>query len=452
MQMTMPQQRVSKKGFNPLFLIAGVVLVLVLVGGGIYFFSGKSETQKEVTLTYWGMWEPEAVMQGIIGEWERENPNVKIRYLKQDKEDYRARLQSAFSRNEGPDIFRFHQTWVPMLKEDLAVVPDPVVSELGLESGYFSIVKDSLSVGGQYYGLPLMVDSLALFYNKDLLAAANLSPPRTWWGLEEVAKKVAVRSEGRLTIGGVALGTTNNVDHWSDIIGLMIYQNGGSPAKPDNLTEDVLKYYLKFAKTNQVWDETMPRSTLAFASNRLAFYFGPSWRVFNLYEANPGLNFGITGVPQLPVVEGADWEEAEAGYAELTDVGWSTFWVEGVWNKSKNRDKAWEFLKFLSSPETMKKLYTAQSQLRQFGEIYPRQDLAEQIQDPLVQPFVEETKRAKNWYLCSFTHDSGINDRMINYYDVAINEFAQRGQPEQVLSNLKSGINQIFSQYGMTAP
>lgn len=443
------EQQVSQKKSKFPFLILGIILVLLLGGGGAYYFLKVRQPEKEITLTYWGLWEPEPVMNGIISEWEKNHPNIKVRYVKQDKQDYRARLQSAFSRNEGPDIFRFHQTWVPMLKEDLALVPQTIASELGLEENYFTIVKESLSQNGQYYGVPLMVDSLALYYNKDLLTAANVSPPRTWWGLEEVAKKLTVRPQERITTGGVAMGTVNNVDHWSDIIGLMIYQNGGNPAKPDALVEDVLKYYLKFKTVNQVWDETMPNSTNAFASGSLAFYFGPSWRVFNIKEANPSLNFGITGVPQLPKLADVDWEEAEAGEAELTDIGWSTFWVEGVWNKGENQEEAWQFLSFLSSKETMQKLYTAQSQLRQFGEIYPRRDLANQINEPLVKPFVEESKTAKSWYLCSHTYDAGINDRIINYYENAINELSGRSSGEKVLTELKSGVDQVLSQYGL---
>lgn len=444
-------QQLSRGRSKLPFLILGLVLIL-LIGGGLayYFLKSPQKTSKEVTLTYWGLWEPEAVINGIISQWEKNHPNVKIRYIKQDKEDYRARLQSAFSRNEGPDIFRFHQTWVPMLNEDLAPVPQSTVDELGLERDYFQIVKDSVSQGGQYYGLPLMVDGLALYYNKDLLTAANLSPPRTWWGLEKVAKKLTVQSQERITTGGVAMGTTNNVDHWSDIIGLMIYQNGGNPAEPDVLVEDVLKYYLKFSDVNRVWDETMPNSTLAFATGKLAFYFGPSWRVFNINEANPNLNYSITKVPQLPLVEDADYEEAEAGNAELTDIGWSTFWVEGVNKNSQHQKEAWQFLSFLSSQETMKKLYTAQSQLRQFGEIYPRVNLAEQIQEPMVQPFVEEVKTADNWYLCSFTHDSGINDRTINYYENALNQLAGGvDSEEEILTSLRDGVRQVLDQYGL---
>jgi len=289
---------------------------------------------------------------------------------------------------------------------------------------------------------------LALYYNKDILSRANKSPPRTWWGLENLAKELTVRPDQKITVAGAALGAISNVDHWSDIIGLMIYQNGGDPASPDSLTEDVIKYYLRFKNYDRVWDESLPRSTAAFAAEKLAFYFGPSWRIFNILEANPNLNFGITNVPQLPKLRDTDWEAAERGEAELTDINWATFWVEGVSVKSQHQEEAWQFLEFLSTAETMQKLYTAQSQIRSFGELYPRIDLAEDLKgDPLVKPFIDQAGTAKSWYLCSYTRDAGINDRIISYYETAINTFEQPTGENKAMEPLINGIKQILSQY-----
>lgn len=433
-----------------------LITVAILGGAGFlgyrFFFDKGGATKKEITLTYWGLWEPEPVMQGVIAQWVKNHPNIKIEYKQQDKEDYRARLQSAFSRNEGPDIFRYHQTWLPMLEDDLAHVPSSLSEQLNFDQNYFTSVTEPIKKNNQYYGVPLMVDNLALFYNQDILSSANEEPPRTWWGLEKLAQDLTVRiGEEKISVAGASLGTTSNVDHWSDIIGLMIYQNGGNPGQPDDLVTDVLRYYLKFTHQINVWDETLPNSTLAFAQGKTAFYFGPSWRVFNIQEANPKLNYKITTVPQLPKLPNTDWEEAEKGQAELTDVHWSSFWVEGVSNKSKHQQAAWEFLEYLSSKEIMQKMYTAQEQIREFGEIYPRKDLAEELEsNPQLKPFIQQADTAKTWYLASFTHDGGINDQMIKYYGDALNALATGGNEEEILNTLNSGVRQVLQQYGVS--
>lgn len=444
---SVPKKRLPLKLL--IFIFAGLALIIVAF---LIFklLTSKTETTDSVTIDYWGLWEPKPVIDGIIAQFEEEHPGVKVNYIQQDKEDFRARLQSSFSRGDGPDIFRFHNTWLPMLKNDLASLPETLVNDLSLKDDYFPIVSTSVEQNGVYYGVPLMIDTLALYYNKDILSRANKSPPRTWWGLENLAKELTVRPNQKITIAGAALGSVGNVDHWSDIVGLMIYQNGGDPAEPDELTEDVIKYYLRFKNSARVWDDSLPSSTTAFANGNLAFYFGPSWRIFNFQDANPNLNFGVTTVPQLPKLRDTDWEAAERGEAELTNINWATFWLEGVWLKGQHQEEAWQFLQFLGSSETLQKLYTAQSQVRSFGELYPRKSLAESLkQDPLTSPFVSQAQTAESWYLSSFTHDSGINQRIIKYYEDAVNAFEKPSGGTKALETLNSGVRQILNQYNV---
>jgi len=39
----------------------------------------------------------------------------------------------------------------------------------------------------------------------------------------------------------------------------------------------------------------------------------------------------------------------------------------------------------------------------------------------LIIPFITQASQAKTWYLCSRTYDNGINDRMIKYFEDAVN-------------------------------
>ena len=453
-----PEDLSFKKTFPKmiLFVIAGL-LVLILVGFLLtkFVFKRSTGTSSElVMITYWGLWEPESVIQGVIAGFEKENPNIKVDYRKHSKTDYKARLLSSLVKDQTPDVFRIHNTWLPMFAEYLSAVPSDAVDSLGLENDYFPVASKDLKIGSSYYAAPLMIDGLALYYNKDILSSANKTVPKTWWGLKQTAKELTVRDEsGRIQIAGAALGTVNNVDHWSDILGLMIYQNGANPALPTGrLIEDVLSFYTLFNLQDQIWDSTLPDSTLAFASGKLAFYFGPSWRYFNIKEINPSLNFGIAKVPQLPELGGSDWEAAEEGKVGLTNINWGTFWVEGVSEKSPNKKAAWKFLEYLSSKEVMENLYSAQSQTRDFGEIYPVVALADKLKsNPILFPFVEQAGSAKSWYLCSFTHDNGLNDGVIKYYEDAVNAILNGADPSSVTETLNSGVGQILARYKISS-
>jgi multiple sugar transport system substrate-binding protein len=433
------------KKFLPIIL--GLILI---VGVGLLFFKvvfPRFQRTKEITLTYWGLWEPENVMEGVLGDWEKTHPNIKINYSRQSPKEYRERLQSALARGDGPDIFRFHITWVPMLKNELDPVPAEVMNASQFETTFYPVAKESLRSGVSFLGIPLEVDTLALFYNQEIFQAAGKTPPISWDELRKLAIELTTFNEtGRIQTAGVALGTTGNVDHWPDILGLMMLQNGADLTSPATcsqqageeicLGQDALNFYTVFNRVDRVWDETMPASTLAFATGKVAMYFGFSWDVFEIKNINPNLDFRIVPVPQLP---GAD-------------LTWASFWIEGVAKKSKHPKEAWEFMKFLSSKETLEKLYQAESQIRLFGEPYSRVEMASLITgDSMVASFINQAPKAQTWYLCSRTFDNGINDKIIKYFEDAVNAVNAGKTAKEALGTATSGISQILSQYGISA-
>jgi ABC-type glycerol-3-phosphate transport system substrate-binding protein len=428
------------------------VLLIIAVGLGVYFFAlprlKRVIKLGEITLDYWGLWESEEVMQEVLAEWEKDHPKIKITYQNQSPKEYRERLQSALARNEGPDIFRFHITWLPMLKNELDAVPSSVMSSSQFENTFYPVAAANLRSGTDFKGLPLMMDTLALYYNEDIFQTYEKEPPTTWEELRELATALTTKDEdGRILVAGVALGITSNVDHWSDILGLLMLQNGvdlTSPAACSQKGEekiclgaDALTFYTLFKKIDKVWDKTMPPSTTAFASGKLAMYFAPSWRVFNIKEINPELRFKVIPVPQ---VSGGN-------------VTWASFWVEGVAKKSQYQKEAWEFLKFLSQNQTLEKFYQAAAKTRLFGELYSRVEMAQKLEaNPLITPFLTQAANAETWYLCSRTYDNGINDRMIKYFEDAVNA-VNRGQSSQkALETAASGVSQLLSQYGIATP
>ncbi len=422
--------------------IIPLILGLILVGGLVFvvikFGLPRFQKEKEVTLTYWGLWEPESVMRQLIADWNKDHPNIKIEYSMQSKQQYRERVQSALARGEGPDIFRFHVTWLPMLKNQLDPVPTEVMSASQFETTFYPVAATNLRSGASYLGIPLEVDTLSLFYNKDIFQTAGKTPPTTWDELRRTAIELTTHDEsGRIQTAGVAIGTTNNVEHWSDILGLMMLQNEADLTNPTgSLAEDALTYYTIFNKTDRVWDLTLPSSTLAFANGKLAMYFGFSWDVFEIKNMNPDLEFGIVEAPQL----------------SGSNLSWASFWVEGINNKSEHKEEAWEFLKYLSSKETLTKLYQAESQLRLFGEPYSRVEMASQAKtNPLVTPFVDQVSQAETWYLCSRTYDNGINDKIIDYFKDAVNAVNSNEDPADALATTASGVAQLLSQYGIAA-
>ena len=422
------------KKIIPFVLVAVAILILAFVIRTIVsqkssnVQSGSKTTGKQITLTYWGLWENQEVIAPLISDYKKQNPNITVNYVFQSAKDYRERLQSSLASGKGPDIFRIHNTWVPMFKSQISQVPEGLVDW----TDYYP-ATDDLKISNKYYAIPLGFDTLALYYNVDLFSQKGVKPPTDWIDLRDTAIALRSPASGPIDIGGIALGTTSNVDNWSDILGLMFMQNGVDLANPTGkFAEETLKFYTMFSQTHHVWDASLPSSVYSFATGKVAMIIAPSWRVFEIKEINPKLNFATAPVPQLPGAK----------------VAWATYWAETVSQTSANQVAAWDFLKFLSQPENLKKLYTYESQTRLFGEPYPKKSMAQNLTgDPLVGAFINQAAYAKSWYLCSRTHDNGINDRMIKYFEDAVNGVIQGKSATEALSQTAAGVSQIITQY-----
>ncbi|HKY73942.1 MAG TPA: extracellular solute-binding protein, partial [Patescibacteria group bacterium] len=443
---------IKQSPFRFLPIVLGLLALLGLVWFAATKFFGLGQTTtptttgtrtatspapvKQTTITYWGLWEPSPVMDQIIKDFQTQNPGTVVNYVQQSPKEYRERLQDALKRGQGPDIFRYHATWASMLRSDLSTLPPSVMSQQEYEQTFYPIAATQLKTTSGFVGIPLMYDGLGLYYNTQIFQTANLTPPTQWADLESSAKTLTVRSKsGAIDRAGVALGTTGNVDNFSDILALLIFQNGGDPSKPSSpLVQQSVQYYTNFAKSLRVWDDTLPSSTYAFATEKSAMMLAPSWRAFEVKTLNPALQFAIAPVPQLPG----------------TSVTWASYWVEGVSKTSKNQDLSWKFLKYLSQKDTLQKLHDAavQKHPRLFGEIYPRKDMASLLStDPYAAAYLSDAPKATSWWMASRTFDNGFNDKIVKYYEDAINAVnAGQVTAAEALTTTELGVTQVLQQ------
>lgn len=456
------------------YLIIGV-LVFAIIAGFLFWKFAPSFNQKEapkgpVTLTIWGLWEDADAIQPAIEEYKKIKPDVTIKYEYQSSQNYRTRTQTKIAANEGPDIYMINNSWTAMFLKSGSITPAPrdVFTPQEYSQAFYPVVRDDFTnylvikaavdasnvsdknkavqdqfnAQGKIYGVPRGIDGLALYYNEDILNAVGIAVPKTWNEFRDAAFKLTVADDKNvIQTSGAAIGTTGNVDQWSDIVGLLFLQQPGAKidAPADQNGADVLRFYADFAKTEgkRVWDNTFEKSTQAFAAGKTAFYFGPSWRAQELRQMNPQLKFKISPVPQL------------AG----KNIAWANYWGYTVSSKSQNSTEAWQFLKYLTSSETEKMLYQKAAETRLLGLPYSRTDLQQElINDPLAGAFVAQGPYYKSWYLNSNTMDQGINDEMIKYYEDAVNATNGGSDPQNALSSTAQGIQQVLDKYVRTAP
>src|SRR3989338_545781 len=421
-----------------IFIVVSAIIFLVIFIFVVKFILsfGKASGSK-VTLKYWGLWEDAAVLQPLIADYKRKNPNVSIIYTKMEPKSLREKI---IARNESvtdrPDIFRFHNTWLPQLSGVTSPIPKNVMTNEEFEKTFYEVIQKDLKVSNDYYGIPLEIDGLVLVCNDELFKASGIeSPPTTWDQVISYASKMTVKDGGKILTSGIAIGTANNIENFSDILGWMIMQNGG---QLDNLTSNeavgALEQYRAFADPpKNLWDETMGNSVQAFAKKQVAMIIVPSWQILTIKQINPDIKIKTVS---LPIVPGGN------------QLSLATYSVEGVSRFSKNQLEAWKFLRFLVEKDNLTKLYQEQTKTRLFGEPYSRVDLGSTlVQNEYIGPVVAQAKNMKSMPLSSRTYDNGLNDEIIKYLEDAINSTGKGVSYIEAFATADKGVKQVFTKY-----
>lgn len=420
-----------------LIIVGAVIFLIVFLFILIKIFSGGKKTVKEIKLTYWGLWEEKEVFSPLIEAYQKQNPNIKINYEMRSPEDYREKLIARGKNGQGPDIFRFHNTWLPEIREVATPIPSSIMSNLEFEQTFYKIHQIDLKVDKYYYGIPLEIDGFVMICNMSLLNQGGVvTPPVTWDEvIDATSKIITVDKLGRPITAGIALGTTANVEHFSDIFGIMLAQNGGNLTKLDTAeAAGALESYRKFAEEpTKYWDETMPNSIAAFIEGKVAMIIAPSWQVLTIKTSNPDLKIKVVPVPYVPAGK---------------PISLASYWVEGVSRFSQNQEEAWKFLKFLVEKENLTKLFENQSKIRLFGEPYSRIDLGNLLlQNEYLSPVIKQADAYISLPLSSRTYDNGINDEIIKYIENGINSTSQGVSYQEALKIIKQGVDQVYSKF-----
>jgi multiple sugar transport system substrate-binding protein len=380
------------------------------------------------------VWDGPDAFEEIITAYNQLHPFIKINYKKLRYSEYERELLEAMAEDRGPDILSIHNTWVKKYQNMLAPMPDtitmayPIVKgtikkevipelrtkkslSLGeLENNFVDVVYGDVVypeivekevVGERIYALPLSVDTLAMYYNKDLLNNSGIPETPGYWNtaFQQTVKKLTKQdTKGNIIQSGVALGGSTNIERYSDILSVLMMQNGTvmledgrvlfhsipSYLKNDNIFPglEALRFYTDFAnpaKEVYSWNSEMENSLNLFIQGKLALFFGYAYHLPEIKTGAPKLNFGVAKLPQI---EGSSQQ-----------INFANYWVEGVSKKSEHITEAWDFVQFMASSEQVKKYLDKVKKPTALRAL-----VNDQAADDDIKVFVEQVLTAKSWY------------------------------------------------------
>lgn len=308
-------------------LLTGAMFTSVLCGCGSNSTGEDSTSDNDggkSKLVVWSHFQENEVdkLQDAVKAWGDEN-NVDVE-LKYDGGEFDA-MSQALQSGKGPDlVFGYpHDNLGKLYKAGLlATCPANLVDE----SLYTSeALFDSVTVDGERIGVPLSQESIALYYNKDLVDSA----PETFEELVKIAKEKGFEFD--LTNFYYAAGFLLNGDSY-------IFKNNDGKLDTSDIGLDKADAVKGLEFLKSLVDDGLMASDITddiaksdFQAGKTAFYISGPWNVESTEAAKVKFD-----VAKLPTLNGNT-------LSNLTTIQ-SAF----VTAKSKNQELSWELLKYLS--------------------------------------------------------------------------------------------------------
>ena len=402
-------------------IISFSALAVVLLTAG-FGCKGLSATQQAamapVTLEYWTVFDDVDALQAEINNFRGLRPyiGVNVRQLRAD--EFYQRLVEALAEDHGPDIIsiqnrdlgKFFSKIVAMpatvqdttvvvtkgqFSTDTTVTPQtlPTVTLAQMDSDFIKVIGDDVIRDKKIYGLPLSVDMLGVYYNKDLLDRAGIAqPPTNWDEFQQDVKKITKydRATSKIIQSGAALGTGTNIIGSDDLLYVLFQQssldftasNGYAVFNQAGTSgAGVMNFYTDFANPTRdtyTWSDDLGTSLDAFVTGKTAFFFGYSYHYPIIKARAPQLNFRLLPLFQLSADK---------------PVNVANYWIQTVTAKSKHQNEAWNLINFLTHSKATKDYLDRTNRPTAL-----RSYIADQKAKPELQPFVDQILIAKNWY------------------------------------------------------
>ena len=307
--------------------------------------------------------DPRSVAQTkMIAEFERQNPNIKVRVVVDPTGANGARILR--TRADSPDVVRATSFQMPEYVATGSLLQlDDLVKRDKVDPNDWLLSLSAGMVDGHVYGLPQDYRIPILIYRKHLLEEAKVTPPRTW---PEVCDTGAKLTKNNVMGYAIPLGTTGGI--------------GGAQAFGELYLSTLLaapdgKYFGADNKTIAFSKESFVRGAQMIKDQFLKCKSTPMASLqFGFNEVHDGLRSGTIAMATFGLYRYRTIQAQGAG----DDLSWAPppgftpderetvygfqLTINGL---SKQKEAAWQFVKFMTTP-------AAQAIAAQGGEVVAR--------------------------------------------------------------------------------
>ncbi|WP_150308765.1 sugar ABC transporter substrate-binding protein [Planctomonas psychrotolerans] len=204
-------------------------------------------------------------------------------------------------------------------------------------SGFSEGILEAATYEGEVYGLAPAVNTLALFYNTEVLAAAGIEPPETWEELKTAAAALTTGEQYGLALSAIATYEGS----WQFLP--FMWTNGGDETELDSpevaeglqLYKDLLD---EGSMSSSVINWSQGDAKDQFVAGKAAMMINGPWQIPSLNE-NPDVTWDVVQVPVN-----------EEGQTPVAPLG-GEVWTVPVTGDDARQAKAAEMVECISSDE-----------------------------------------------------------------------------------------------------
>ncbi len=256
--------------------------------------------------------------------------------------------------NTSYDLVAWVDNWGPGLWQFIQPLDENIKADnVDLKDFPQAYLQPGQNKDGQQVGLPLRGHAYTLFYRKDVFDQLGLKTPETWADVEAAAKVIEEKTDlvGITPYYGLTGG--QNLFTWM----AMLWSNGGDifdanwkPTFNNEAGIEATQRYVDWVNKLKIAPEASKafgesEGQTEFAQGRAAMWLGWSWYYANF--SNPKLS-----TPE--VVKGTAFVPSPAWEGKGKPATYGYIWETGIFKDSKNKDAAWEYMKWMLSPQTEK--------------------------------------------------------------------------------------------------
>lgn len=392
--------------------------------------SGDSGSAEGVELTYW-MWNKnqEPTFRAMADAFEKQNPNVSVNIELTPVSEYWTKLQTAVQGGAAPDVFWMNHLNVRLYADNGIIAPvDDAISELGIDVSKYPSTIEMYNHDGAQYGLPQDLDTVGMWFNKDLFDAAGLEYPNADWTWDDVEAAAATLTDADAGVYGIASSVDSQSNYYPTI-----WQAGGHVISEDESTsgwdtaENLagIQYWVDFVEQGYSPSAAQLAETTAdqlFPSGKLAMYYSGTWNV-GPYTDDPAIAEMVDVVP-LP-----------AGVEEATVLG---SLASSVNASSPNLEEATAFALFTASEEAAQIRVDVQDKAPAYNNMW--KDWAADSPFDLDGLYEESLETGRRLPATGNTAEWTKIE-----VDTVTQIFAQQVSPEDGLATIKEGVDKVLA-------